>query len=75
MSSANTATTNLVLFGAGFPPLTASLKTNDTYMRTDTGLSTGLVTEEYVFSQEANAWILTPGGTVASPVSWSNSSW
>ena len=75
MSSANTGTNNLVLFGAGFPTIVSGLKTNDTYMRTDTGLETGLVVEEYVFSQEANTWILTPGGTLSNPVSWANSNW
>lgn len=75
MSSATTGSKDLVLFGASYPTITANLRTNDTYMQTDTGLSSGNVLAEYVFSEEANNWILTPGGNVSNPVSWANAAW
>lgn len=76
MSGGSTgATSNVVLFGASYPTITIGLQTNDTYMQTDTGLDSGLVLAEYVFSKEANSWILTPGGNVSNPVSWANASW
>jgi hypothetical protein len=76
MSSATIGSAqNVVLFGASFPTITFGLKTNDTYMQTNDGTESGLVLAEYVFSLEANNWILTPGGSVSNPVSWTNVSW
>jgi hypothetical protein len=75
MAGGSNDVSNVVLFGAGYPTITSSLQTNDTYMQTDTGLPSGLVLAEFVFSREANLWVLTPGASSGSTISWAGANW